>query len=423
MTGNRSRLKNFVKEFTRIVRFRNDQFGAIMGYGDYVIGDSVIIPWSTSRFSWLIFDITFSVEDTRSLLSNLLIVISPPKLVRTNIMLLASAVNPLNFGIINILISKIGKSLQRVKNGVVERRNHTLVEAARTMLIFSKALMFLWAEAVATTCYTQNRSLTYTLHTKTPYELVHGLVPHHVPTTPYVPPTNKDLEILFQPMFDEYFETLSVERPVLPAFAVQVLVVSASTPSSTIIDQEAPSTSHSPSFSEVQDLILHQEPSSKESSSGDVSIAQSNHIIQPHDHLRKWTKDHPIDNVIGNPSRLVSTRKQLATDALWCFYHFVLSKVKPKNFKTAVTKACWFEAINKVKLDEYGHVLKNMVRLVAKGYHQEEGINFEESFSPVSRIEAIRIFIANAASKNMTIYQMDFKTAFLNDELKEKSLH
>nr|GFA33188.1 retrovirus-related Pol polyprotein from transposon TNT 1-94 [Tanacetum cinerariifolium] len=76
--------------------------------------------------------------------------------------------------------------------------------------------------------------------------------------------------------------------------------------------------------------------------------------------------------------------------------------------------------IYKVKLDEYGDVLKNKARLVAKGYRQEEGIDFEESFAPVAHIEAIRIFIANAASKNMTIYQMDVKTAFLNGELKEE---
>nr|GFC69168.1 retrovirus-related Pol polyprotein from transposon TNT 1-94 [Tanacetum cinerariifolium] len=73
-----------------------------------------------------------------------------------------------------------------------------------------------------------------------------------------------------------------------------------------------------------------------------------------------------------------------------------------------------------VKLDEYGAVLKNKAQLVAKGYRQEEGINFEVSFAPVARIEAIRIFIANAASKNMTIYQMDVKIAFLNGELKEE---
>nr|GEZ93216.1 retrovirus-related Pol polyprotein from transposon TNT 1-94 [Tanacetum cinerariifolium] len=76
--------------------------------------------------------------------------------------------------------------------------------------------------------------------------------------------------------------------------------------------------------------------------------------------------------------------------------------------------------IYKVKLDEYGDVLKNKARLVAKGYRQEEGIDFKESFAPVARIEAIHIFIANAVSRNMTVYQMNVKTAFLNGELKEE---
>nr|GEZ70868.1 hypothetical protein [Tanacetum cinerariifolium] len=76
--------------------------------------------------------------------------------------------------------------------------------------------------------------------------------------------------------------------------------------------------------------------------------------------------------------------------------------------------------IYKIKLDEYGDVLKNKARLVAKGYRQEEGIDFEESFASVAHIEAIKIFIANTANKNMIIYQMDVKTAFLNGELKEK---
>ncbi|GJY33682.1 retrovirus-related pol polyprotein from transposon TNT 1-94 [Tanacetum coccineum] len=123
--------------------------------------------------------------------------------------------------------------------------------------------------------------------------------------------------------------------------------------------------------------------------------------------------------------------------------------VKPKNFKTAVNEPYWFKAmqeeihefdrlqvwelvpkldcvmiialkwIYKVKLDEYGDILKNKARLVAKGYHQEEGINFEESFAPIARIEAIRIFIANAASKNMTIDPMNVKITFLYGELKE----
>ncbi|GJS75097.1 hypothetical protein Tco_0724978 [Tanacetum coccineum] len=85
-----------------------------------------------------------------------------------------------------------------------------------------------------------------------------GLVPNPVPVAPYVPPTNKDLEILFQPMFDEYLEPPRVERPISPALAVQVPVNSTSTPSSTTIDQDAPSPSHLPSSSTLQSPSLHQ---------------------------------------------------------------------------------------------------------------------------------------------------------------------
>ncbi|GJZ33453.1 retrovirus-related pol polyprotein from transposon TNT 1-94 [Tanacetum coccineum] len=71
-------------------------------------------------------------------------------------------------------------------------------------------------------------------------------------------------------------------------------------------------------------------------------------------------------------------------------------------------------------MDEFGEVLKNKARLVAQGFRQEDGIDIEESFASVARIEAIRIFVANATYKNMKIYQMDVKTTFLNDELKEE---
>ncbi|GJT60598.1 retrovirus-related pol polyprotein from transposon TNT 1-94 [Tanacetum coccineum] len=80
----------------------------------------------------------------------------------------------------------------------------------------------------------------------------------------------------------------------------------------------------------------------------------------------------------------------------------------------------WSQWIYKVKLDEYGYVLKNKARLVAKRYRQEKGLDFEESFAPVARLEAIRIVFANATSKNMMVYQMDVKTAFLNGKLKEE---
>nr|GFD16573.1 retrovirus-related Pol polyprotein from transposon TNT 1-94 [Tanacetum cinerariifolium] len=89
----------------------------------------------------------------------------------------------------------------------------------------------------------------------------------------------------------------------------------------------------------------------------------------------------------------------------------------PRPDKVMVITLKW---IYKVKLDELGGILKNKARLVARGYRQEEGIDFEESFAPVARLEAIRIFLAYVAHKNMVVYQMDVKTAFLNGSLWEE---
>ncbi|GJX51987.1 retrovirus-related pol polyprotein from transposon TNT 1-94 [Tanacetum coccineum] len=94
------------------------------------------------------------------------------------------------------------------------------------------------------------------------------------------------------------------------------------------------------------------------------------------------------------------------------------SLVEPKKFKQAMTEPSWIDAMSKQK--NLAGVLKNKARLVAQGFRQEEGIDFEESFALVARIEAIRILVANAANKNMNIFQMDVKTAFLNGKLKEE---
>nr|GFB57511.1 integrase, catalytic region, zinc finger, CCHC-type, peptidase aspartic, catalytic [Tanacetum cinerariifolium] len=142
------------------------------------------------------------------------------------------------------------------QNGVGERRNHTLVEAARTMLIFSKALMFLWAEAVATVCYTQNRSLIHTRHHKTLYELVHNKKPDltfFIVFGALCYPTNDSEDLgKLQPTADTgIFVGYAPSRkgPGFPAQAVQPPVSSTGTPFSTTIDQDAPSPHISPSSS------------------------------------------------------------------------------------------------------------------------------------------------------------------------------
>ncbi|GJW77359.1 copia protein [Tanacetum coccineum] len=189
---------------------------------------------------------------------------------------------------------------------------------------------------------------------------------------------------------------------------------------------------------------------SEASSSSDV-IPTVVHTVTPYtEHITKWTKDHPLDNIIGELERHVSTRLQLHEQALFCYYDAFLSSVKPKTYKDALTQSCWIEAmqeelneferlkvwelvphpdkvmvitlkwIYKVKLDEMGGILKNKARLVARGYRQEEGIDFEESFAPVARLDAIQIFLAYAAHMNMIVYQMDIKTEFLNGILREE---
>ncbi|GKD41507.1 retrovirus-related pol polyprotein from transposon TNT 1-94, partial [Tanacetum coccineum] len=231
----------------------------------------------------------------------------------------------------------------------------------------------------------------------TPRQISSWLVPNPIPSTPYVPPINKEIDLLFQPMFDEYLEPLHVKIPVSPAPVVQVPVNSAGTPSSTTIDQDATSLSHSPSSSALQSPSLHQ------------GVTAESTLIE--DNPFALVDNNPFINVFApEPSSDASSSGDL------CLAESPYELV-PQPDCVMIIALKW---IYKVKLDEYGDVLKNKARLVAKGYQQEEGIDFEESFAPVSRIEAIRIFIANVASRNMTIYQMDVKTAFLNGELNEE---
>ncbi|GJV64876.1 retrovirus-related pol polyprotein from transposon TNT 1-94 [Tanacetum coccineum] len=114
-----------------------------------------------------------------------------------------------------------------------------------------------------------------------------------------------------------------------------------------------------------------------------------------------FTKDHPLEQVIGEPSRPVLTRNQLRSDGDMCMYALTVSTVEPKNVKEALTDPAWIESIQEELLQ--------FKRLDI----------FEESFAPVARMEAIRIFLAYAAHKSFIVFQMDVKTAFLHGTLKE----
>ncbi|GJR33375.1 putative ribonuclease H-like domain-containing protein [Tanacetum coccineum] len=431
------------------------------------------------------------------------------------------------------------------QNGVVERRNRTLVEAARTMLIFSRAPLFLWAEAIATACYTQNRSIIHRRFNKTPYELINGRKPDisflHVfgalcypkndredigklgakgdigffigysadscayrvynrrtkkimetmnvtfdelsamafeqsSSKPglqsmtsgqissgldltYAPstittqkPTEGELDLLFEAMYDDYIggQPSSAPRTAPAAQAPQVLQTPTATtttadtaPTPTNSSSQAtncPNSSQDVDELETQQHGQHQPatiadnvpnamfdentfvnpfatPSTSDaepSSSQYVDPSNMHTFYQPYPHEFQWTKDHPLEQVIGEPSRPVLTRNQLRSDGqqeeLLQFKRldvWVLVPL-PDNIKPLTLK--W---LFKNKHDEENTVIRNKSRLVVRGYRQEEGIDFEESFAPVARMEAIRIFLAYAAHKSFTVFQMDVKTALL----------
>nr|GFB72563.1 hypothetical protein [Tanacetum cinerariifolium] len=144
-------------------------------------------------------------------------------------------------------------------------------------------------------------------------------------------------------------------------------------------------------------------------------------FYQPYPHEFQWTKDHPLGQVIGEPSRPVLTRNQLRSDGDMCMYALSFKRLDvwmlvptPDNISPLTLK--W---LFKNKHDEEQTVIRNKSRLVVRGYRQEEGIDFKESFALVARMEAIRIFLAYAAHKSFTVFQMVVKTAFLHGSLKE----
>nr|GEW13633.1 hypothetical protein [Tanacetum cinerariifolium] len=439
MTGDRSQLTNFVNKFMGTVKFGNDHM-------EKIIGNSVI---------------------------------QTLKLLFVN--------TPASFAILKVGIShetSVAHSSQQ--NSVIERRNHMLIKAARTMLIYAQAPLFLWAEAVATACYTKNHSIVHIHHDKTPYELLHGklpdlsflyvfgalcyptndsenlgklqpkvdiamaseqsssgpalhkmtpatissgLVPKPTSSTSFVPPSRNDWDLLFQPLFDELLTPPhSVDPPSVEVIApidevvAPELAESTGSPSSTTVDQDAPSPiahmGNDPFFGMPIPEVAYDQSSSTDSIH---TIMHPDRQISKHN--SKCTKDHPFENIIGRLDR--PTYKDALTQSCLIeamqeelneFECLEVWELVPRPDKVMVITLKW---IYKVKLDELGGILKNKARLAARGYRQEEGIDFEESFSPVARLEAISIFLAFAAHKNMVVYQMDVKTALLNENMRE----
>ncbi|GKB51221.1 retrovirus-related pol polyprotein from transposon TNT 1-94 [Tanacetum coccineum] len=149
-----------------------------------------------------------------------------------------------------------------------------------------------------------------------------------------------------------------------------------------------------------------------ESSSNYQDPSNMHEFHQQHRYTNRWTKIHPIKQVIVDPSKPVRIRSRLRTGAELYVWELV---ELPTGRNVIKVKWLW-----KNKTDAENMIIQNKSHLVAKGYSQQEGIDFEDLFAPVARLEVVQMFMAYAAHKNFTIYQMDVKTAFLNSPLKEE---
>nr|GFA37797.1 retrovirus-related Pol polyprotein from transposon TNT 1-94 [Tanacetum cinerariifolium] len=226
-------------------------------------------------------------------------------------------------------------------------------------------------------------------------------------------------------MFDELLNpppSIVNQAPEAIATIVEVIppanADSTGSPSSTTIEQDAPSTSNSTTQTETQSSIIPQDVGDDNL---DMEVAHMG--SDPLSGL-------PIPEVTSEQSTTpaspqANTYKEALTQSSWIeamqeelneFERLEVWELIPRPDQVMVITLKW---IYKVNLDELGGILKNKARLVACGYRQEEGIDFEESFAPVARLEAIRIFLAYATHKNMVVYQMDVKTAFLSSNLRE----
>nr|GEV95144.1 hypothetical protein [Tanacetum cinerariifolium] len=545
MTGNHALLTNFMEKFLGTVRFGNNDFAMIAGYGDVVIGSMMIKKvyyveglghnlFSVGQFHDKGLKVSFRKstcfvqnEDGVDLLTGVC---------SSNLYTIA----------FNEVASNSSTCLPKMKfekdhlcsaceQGKIHRKHHKSKtdfasnkplyllhmdlcgamriqnEASKVIISFIKktqvnlqlqvqrvrtdngtefknktlAKFFDKAEAIATACFTQNHSIIHKCFDKTSYELMNKRKPNIkffrvfgcrcyllndyedvgklkakgdirvfvryskesatfrilkpglsnlIKTGKSLNPSvskvseasKKDLEDLFQDFYDEYFDSskimqsskLNVETSINEEVFHEVSQSFQGESSSSSLNDDV---QQSP-----EEVILPrtntQSISNNMISNGDEASTSHNVFnerlehayfdastsfhdpsnvhtyYQPYPHEKKWTKDHSLHKIIGDPKSSVRTRGQLVNS---CLFSCLLSSIEPANVAEALRDADW------------------VTRLVEVGYSQQEGIDYDETFAPVARIKAIRLFLAYAAHKDFTVFQMDVKTAFLNGILKE----
>nr|GEW89725.1 hypothetical protein [Tanacetum cinerariifolium] len=362
------------------------------------------------------------------------------------------------------------------KNRVAERKNKTLIEAARTMQADSLLPITFWAEAVNTACYVLNRALVTKHHNKTPYELLNGrshrldfmrpfgcpvtilntldplgkfdgkadegfLVRYSVTSKAFrgikltkmqVPQdTNgnactQDNVNAGKKVSDQHYILLPLWSSISSTYKSSADKAEDDKPkddtySKTIVE---PVNKEDQAYRDALDRLIHQE---KEAS--DATDSFSKEFEQGCMDQRGASKVGSTNyfNTVSNLVNAASTSgtfsaggpSSLHPDAF--IPDDTLLHMEPKKVAQALDDESWVEAMqDENKKYERVIVVRNKARLVAQGHKQEKRINYDEVFAPVARIEAIRIFLAFASFMGFIVYQMDVKSVFLYDTIEEE---
>nr|GEV74832.1 hypothetical protein [Tanacetum cinerariifolium] len=508
MMGNRVLLTNFVEKFLRTVRFGNNDFAAIVGYGDVVIGLMTIKKayyveglghnlFSVGQFCDKGLEVAFPKstcfvrnEDGVDLLTS-----------DRSSNLYTIALNEVASNSLACLLAKASSSQSWLWHQCLSHLNFTTINnLVKNNLV----------QAIATAFFEQNRSIIHKRFDKTPYELVNKRKPNikffyvfgcrcyllndyddvgklkekgdigvfvgyskesatsriynkrtrkiHEsvnvnfdeiskmaskqfslepalsnlnetekslnPTVSKVSEASKKyLKDLFQNFYDEYFYSSKLKKSLTTN-------VESSNNEGKVFHEVSESFQEESSLFSLNDDVQQTSTSHKvfnerledayfDSSTSFHDPSNVHTFYQPYPHEKNWTKDHPLHKIIGDPKSSVRTRGQLVNS---CLFSCLLSSIEHANVAEALRDANWVSAMQD-ELDQYARLkfgYSKQTRLVAVGYSQQEGINYDETFALVARIEAIRLFLAYAARKDFTVFQMDVKTSFLNVILKEE---
>nr|GEU77472.1 retrovirus-related Pol polyprotein from transposon TNT 1-94 [Tanacetum cinerariifolium] len=413
--------RNYVEKFMGTVRFGNDHFTAIISYGDYVQGNLTVFH------VYYVEGLGHNLFSDKSKKASLLLKLVPS--IESILELLYMDL----CGLMQVVVSMagigifIGYSESSRGFRIYNRRTKKIMETIHVNFDELTAMAF-----ECNNLETRMNCINFTNSSEESQSL----------------PSKSDLDNLFGPLYEAYYAMNSQE--VSNDSATNTTDNEHTSSSSSIIvdeddappvislsDEQVTIAPNSPVVNEVanefdqEDVVdfdgymFHDAPQTPEFEVAESSFtyqdpSNMHQFHQQHHSTDRWTKNHPLEQVIGDPSKSVMTRKRLQTNAEVCMYALTVSIIKPKNIKEAMLDHNWIESmqdeLNQFKRLDVWELNKS--RLVAKGYRQEEGIDFKESFAPDARLEAVIIFVAYGAHKNFNIFQMDVKTSFLNGPLK-----